>query len=61
MGRGRLNHFIAEDAQEAPDVVLGMFPVNSAPATILFDSRASHSYVTQKFAMGSGMKTIPLH
>jgi hypothetical protein len=28
----------AEQAQDAPGVVLGTFPVNSVPATVLFDS-----------------------
>jgi hypothetical protein len=44
---GRLNHMKVEEAQEATDVVLGMFPVNSVLARVLFDSRASHSFVTQ--------------
>jgi hypothetical protein len=35
-----------EEAQEATNVVLGMFPVNSVPARVLFDSGASHSFVT---------------
>jgi hypothetical protein len=35
-----------EEAQEATDVVLGMFPINSVPAIVLFDSRALHSFVT---------------
>jgi hypothetical protein len=39
----------AEQAQETPGVVLGMFPVNSVPATVLFDSRASHSFITKQF------------
>jgi hypothetical protein len=34
----RVNHVIAEEAQEAKDFVLGMFLTNSVPATILFDS-----------------------
>ena len=45
--RGRLNLMNAEEAQEAPDVVLGMFSVNSVPARVLFDSGASHSFVTK--------------
>jgi hypothetical protein len=44
--RGRLNHITAEEAAEAPDVVLGTFLVNSIPARVLFDSGASHSFVT---------------
>jgi hypothetical protein len=30
-------------------VVLGMFLVNSVPASILFDTRASHSFIAKKF------------
>ncbi|KAK1651246.1 hypothetical protein QYE76_069051 [Lolium multiflorum] len=37
---GRLFHMNAEEAQEAPDIVLGMFPVNSVLARVLFDSGA---------------------
>jgi hypothetical protein len=33
---------ISEEAQQAQDVVLGMFFTSSRPATILFDSGASH-------------------
>ena len=39
----------AESAQEAQDVVIGMFLVNSAPASILFDSGASHSFITTEY------------
>jgi hypothetical protein len=46
---GRVNHVTAEQAQDAPGVVLGTFPVNSVPATVLFDSRASHSFITEQF------------
>jgi hypothetical protein len=38
-----------EQAQEAPEVVLGTFLVNSEPESILFDSGASHSFVTNQF------------
>ena len=38
--RGRVNHVTAESAQEAQDVVIGMNLVNSAPASVLFDSGA---------------------
>jgi hypothetical protein len=48
-----------EEAQEATDVVLGMFPVNSIPARVLFDSRASHSFVTELFAYKSGITPTP--
>jgi hypothetical protein len=34
-----------EEAQEAPDVVIGMFLVNDTSAVVLFDSGASHSFI----------------
>ena len=39
----------AESAQEAQDVVIGMLLVNSAPASVLFDSGASHSFITVEY------------
>jgi hypothetical protein len=36
-------------AEQAPDVVLGMFLIRLRPATILFDSGASHSFVSSSF------------
>jgi hypothetical protein len=38
-----------EDAQEAPYVVLGTFLVNSNTTIILFDSRASHSFISTEY------------
>jgi hypothetical protein len=46
---GRVNHVTAEEAQEAKDVVLGTFLIYSVPATVLFDSGASHSFITERF------------
>jgi hypothetical protein len=46
---GRVNHVTAEQAQDAPGVVLGTFPDNSVPATVLFDFGASHSFITEQF------------
>jgi hypothetical protein len=57
VARGHLNHVSTEEAQEAPDIILGTFLVNSVPATVLFDSRASHSFVTEPFVKKSG--TVP--
>jgi hypothetical protein len=45
-----VNHVVVEEAQEAPDVVLGMFFVNAASAVVLFNSRASHSFITAAYA-----------
>jgi hypothetical protein len=34
---------------EEPEVMLGTFDVHSTPATVLFDSGASHSFISQSF------------
>ena len=38
-----------ETTEEASDVVLGMFLVNSYPATVLFDIEASHTFISARF------------
>ena len=44
-----MNHISADTVPEGQDVVLGTFLVNSAPASVLFDSGASHSFINEKF------------
>ena len=39
----------ADTAQEAQDAVFGMFLVNSAPALVLFDSGASHTFISTQY------------
>jgi hypothetical protein len=42
----------SDEAQQAQDVVLGMFLTSLHPTTILFDSGASHSFIsTMKHTM----------
>src|SRR4051812_7722304 len=50
----------AEEAREAPNVVLCMFSVNSVLARVLFDSGASHSFVTEEFARTSKIQPTKL-
>jgi hypothetical protein len=38
-----------EEAQEAPDVVIGIFFVNDTSAVVLLDSGASHSFVSAMY------------
>jgi hypothetical protein len=38
-----------EEGQEALDVVIGMFFVNDTSAVVLFDSRASHSFISTAY------------
>ena len=46
-----------ETALAEPEVMLGTFDVNSTLATILFDSGASHSFISQAFVRNH---SIPL-
>jgi hypothetical protein len=43
------NHVSTEEAQQAPDMVLGMFLTSSYPAIVLFDSGATHSFTSSAF------------
>jgi hypothetical protein len=49
--RGRVNHMTSEEAQQVSDVVLGMFLASLHPATILFNSGASHSFISSSFVV----------
>jgi hypothetical protein len=44
-----VNHVVVDDAQAAPDVIIGMILVNDNNAIVLFDSGASHSFVAVSF------------
>jgi hypothetical protein len=46
---GKVNHVTSEEAQQAQDVILGIFLASSHPATALFDSGASHSFISSSF------------
>jgi hypothetical protein len=46
---GRVNPVTLEEAQEAPDVVIGRFSVNGASIVVLFDSGASHSFISTAY------------
>jgi hypothetical protein len=46
-----------EEAQEAPDVVIGMFLINDTSAVVLFNSRASHSFISAAYV---GKYNLPL-
>jgi hypothetical protein len=46
-----------EEVQEAPDVVIGMFLVNDTSAVVLFNSGASHSFISTAYV---GKHKLPL-
>jgi hypothetical protein len=59
-GRARVNHVDAQEAQQAPGVVLGEFLVEFTPATVLFDSGASHSFIATSFVEKHGIPSTHL-
>jgi hypothetical protein len=46
-----------EEAQEAPNVVIGMFLINNTSVVVLFDSGASHSFISAAYV---GKHNLPL-
>jgi hypothetical protein len=47
--RAHVNHVAMEDAQVAQYIIIGMILINDNNAIVLFDSRASHSFVAANF------------
>jgi hypothetical protein len=56
----RVNHMTSDEAQQPQDVVLGMFLTSSHLATILFDSGASHSFISSSFVMKHSLPTATM-
>jgi hypothetical protein len=46
----KVNQVSVDAAPDGADIVLGMFYVNAIPATILFDSGATHSFMSARYA-----------
>jgi hypothetical protein len=46
-----------EEVHEAPDVVIGMFLINDTSAVVLFNSGASHSFISTAYV---GKHNLPL-
>jgi hypothetical protein len=46
----RVNQVSADAIAEGLDIALGMFYINAIPATILFDSGATHSFMSARYA-----------
>jgi hypothetical protein len=59
-GKAKVNHVYAKEAEDAPRVVLSEFLVQSFLATILFDSRASHSFISSHFVETHDIPTMAL-
>jgi hypothetical protein len=59
-GRAKISHVYAEEAEDAPGVVLSEFLVQSFLATILFDSGAFHSFISSHFVETHDIPTMVL-
>jgi hypothetical protein len=46
---GKVDHVVVEEAQEVPNVVFGMFFINDTSVVALFDSGASHSFISTAY------------
>jgi hypothetical protein len=46
-----------EEAQEAPDLIIVMFLINDTSAVVIFDSGASHSFISTAYV---GKHNMPL-
>jgi hypothetical protein len=55
-----VNHVDAQEAQQAPGVVLDEFLVEFTPAVVLVDFGASHSFIATSFVEKHGIPTAPL-
>ena len=44
-----MNHVNVEEVEEQPDAVIGKFLVKSFTAIVLFETGASHSYISREF------------
>jgi hypothetical protein len=55
--KGQVNHLNVEEVMDEPDAVMGMFPLNSFTTLVLFDTGASHSFISRTFANKNGFPT----
>jgi hypothetical protein len=53
--RGRVNFTTLTELPEGASVMLGTFSIHNKPVVILFDSGASHSFISPKFGAKLGL------
>jgi hypothetical protein len=57
---GKVNHLEAEAIHGAPDVAVSMLPVESYPAKVLFDTSATHSFVSTSWVEAHNILVEPM-
>ena len=50
----------AEAVAEAPEIMMGTFSINSISATVLFDSGASHTFISENFVRDHGISLVAM-
>jgi hypothetical protein len=55
-----VNHLEAEAIQDAQDMVVGMFLAKSHPAKVLFDTDATHSFVSTSWVEAHNISVEPM-
>src|ERR1041385_5595459 len=58
--RGRVNQIAAEETDDISDVILGTLPVNYVPTSVLFDPGASHSFMSESYALRHELSFVEL-
>jgi hypothetical protein len=53
--QGKLNFTTMSDIPEGASVLIGTFSINDTPVKILFDSRATHSFISEKLIGKMGL------
>ena len=59
--QGQVHYTAVEEVPAGEVVTAGMFLVNKCPAVVLFDSGASHSFMSQAFASRHGQEIIEVN
>ena len=57
----KVNLLNAAQAEESPDVIMGNLLVNDIPAKVLFDTGASHCFISRPFASKHGWFSQVMH
>jgi hypothetical protein len=55
-----VNQINVEATKDGPNIVIGTFFINSVLATILFDSRASHSFISARYVHANSLPYLAL-
>jgi hypothetical protein len=58
--KGHVQYTMVESIPSGEIITAGVFLVNQHPAIVLFDSGASHSFISSAFAAKHGMKVVTL-